>query len=415
MANIKCFKALRPKQEFVSQVAALPYDVVNVEEAREEVKDNKYSFLHVDKPEIDLEDSVDHYDKKVYEQAGKSLKNMVKNNVFIQDHKECLYIYRLERLGMIQNGLVCCCSIDDYLNDVIKKHEHTLVNKEQDRINHVKFTDAHTGPIMMAYRKRDKISCIINDWVSNHMPLYDFKSKDGVHHTVWRIDELEKIEEIIGEFSKVPSIYIADGHHRAAAAVKVGLMKREENQDYTGDEEFNFFLSVLFPSDELNILEYNRVIKDLNGFSVDDFIQKLHVDFDIIYKGNDFFKPKKRRCFSLYLEGKWYGLQAKPHTFNERDPVACLDVSILQSRVFAPILGIDDPRNDPRIDFVGGIRGFEELKRRVDSKEMKAAFYLYPTSIDELMNIADCGLVMPPKSTWFEPKLRSGIFIHTLK
>jgi uncharacterized protein (DUF1015 family) len=414
MAVIKPFKALRPEPHLVAKVAALPYDVVSTQEARKMVRGNEYSFLHVDKPEVDLEESIDPYDPRVYEKARENLNKMVRKGIFVEDKDECYYIYRLIREGRIQTGLVACVSIDDYLNNVIKKHEHTLARKEQDRINHVNITNAHTGPILMAYRKNEEISGLIDEWVSKNAPLYDFASEDGVVQTIWVVDDVRVIGALTALFSRVPSLYIADGHHRAAAAVKVGQMRRAESPDYEGTEEFNFFLSVLFPDEELTILEYNRLIKDLNGLAEEELLMKLAEKFEVIPRGKHRFKPTERHTFGMYMGGMWYTLEAKPGTFNESDPVERLDVSILHNNIIIPILGIEDPRTDKRIDFVGGIRGPEELERRVDSGEMKLAFSMYPTSMEDLMSVADAGRIMPPKSTWFEPKLRSGIFIHNL-
>lgn len=414
MAIIRPFKAFRPVPELVSKVAALPYDVVTTKEAREKAKDNRYSFLHIDRPEIAFEEGIDPYDAKVYEKAREKLFGMINEKVYIQDLQPCLYIYQLNRQDRIQKGIVACTSIDDYINDIIKKHEHTLPLKEQDRINHIKYTDAHTGPILMTYRENSRITDIIDDWISSHSPIYDFVSMDNVLQTVWVIDDEKTIDELLGLFAKVDALYIADGHHRAAAAVKVGLEKRQENPNYTGDEEFNYFLSVIFPDTQLTILAYNRVVKDLNGLSQQELLDKIKQNFDIVYEGKEAFIPKEKHLFGMYIGGKWYGLKAKPGSFNEKDPVESLDVSILHNLIIAPIFDITNPRTDNRIDFVGGAKGVEELKNRVDSGEMSVAFSLFPTPIEDLMCIADSGCIMPPKSTWFEPKLQSGIFIHSM-
>ncbi|HHW01607.1 MAG TPA: DUF1015 domain-containing protein [Thermoanaerobacterales bacterium] len=414
MATIKPFKAYRPLPELVKKVAALPYDVVSVDEARKMTKGNETSFLHVDKPEIDFDQSINPHDERIYEKARENLNGMIQKGVFVKDTEECLYIYRLEKNGKSQKGLVTCTSIDDYASNTIKKHENTLAPKEQDRINHVKYTNAHTGPILMAYRKNPEITAIIDEWSCEKPAVYNFISDDGVAQTVWIIDDKGIIKKIVELFSEVSSLYIADGHHRAAAAVKVGMMRRLEEPDFTGDEEYNYFLSVIFPDDELTILEYNRVIRDLNGLSEEELLQKIAEKFDIVYEGKAKYRPEKRHTFGMYMNGQWYGLCARVGTFNEDDPVARLDVSILQNNIIEPVFGISNPRNDSRIDFVGGIKGLDELERRVDSGEMKIAFSMYPTSMEDLMNIADAGQIMPPKSTWFEPKLRSGIFIHSL-
>lgn len=414
MATIKPFNAIRPLPGLVAKVAALPYDVVSTDEAREMVKANEISFLHVDKPEIDFDQSINPHDDRVYEKARENLKAMIQKGVFVKDAAEYLYIYRLEKSGKSQKGLVTCVSIDDYTNNIIKKHENTLAPKEQDRINHVKYTNAHTGPILMAYRKNPEITAIIDEWSGENPAVYDFISDDGVAQTVWVIDDESVIKKMVELFSGVSSLYIADGHHRAAAAVKVGLMRRMENPDFTGNEGYNYFLSVIFPDDELTILEYNRVVMDLNGLMEDELIRKIGEKFDVIYRDRAPYKPVEKHTFGMYINGKWYGFRTKSGIFNEDDPVARLDVSILQNNIIAPILGISNPRTDSRIDFVGGIKGLEELERRVNSGEMKVAFSMYPTSMEDLMSIADAGQIMPPKSTWFEPKLRSGIFIHSL-
>jgi len=414
MAVVKAFKAIRPATELADKVAALPYDVMDSNEAREMVKGNPYSFLHVDKAEIDLEPSIDLYDKRVYEKARDNMRGMIKDGVFLQDKNNCLYIYKQMMNGRAQVGLVGCTSIDDYINNIIKKHEFTRADKEQDRINHVDYCNANTGPIFLTYRASGVINGMVDSWMANHKPVYDFVSEDGIGHTVWVIDEDAVIKKLEAEFGAIDYLYIADGHHRSASAVKVGLKRREEAPDYKGDEEFNFFLSVLFPDEQLYIMDYNRVVKDLNGNSGDEFTSKVGEKFDIeAYKGEGPFKPAVKHTFGMYLDGKWYKLTAKAGTYNENDPVDRLDVSIMQNNLLSPILGIQDPRTDKRIDFVGGIRGLKELEKRVDAG-MKVAFSMFPTTIDDLMAIADAGKVMPPKSTWFEPKLRSGLFIHEL-
>ena len=414
MPVIKPFKALRPEPELVTKVASPPYDVLNSEEARQLVKDNTYSFLHVNKAEIDLDASVDHYDQKVYEKASENLNKLIKERVYLQDEQEKIYIYRQIMKGRAQTGLVVCVSIDDYLNGKIKKHENTREDKEKDRINHIDFTDANTGPVFLTYKAKDEIKQIVNRWTKEENPVYDFTSEDGITHTCWVIDDESTIQQLIESFAKIDYLYIADGHHRAAAATKVGLKRREQFKDYTGKEEFNYFLSVLFPHDELYIMDYNRVVADLAGNSEEEFIQKISEKFTIEeYSGEGPYRPEARHTFGMYLDNRWYKLTAKPGTFDEDDAVDSLDVSILQNNLLTPILEIEDPRTDQRIEFTGGIRGLEELEKRVKA-EMKVAFSLYPTSIEELMKVADAEKLMPPKSTWFEPKLRSGIFIHKL-
>ncbi|MHB1391720.1 MAG: DUF1015 domain-containing protein [Clostridia bacterium] len=414
MAIVKAFKAIRPTVELADKVAALPYDVMNSNEAREMVKGNPYSFLHVDKAEIDLDPSIDLYDKRVYEKARDNMRGMIKDGVLQQDENNYLYIYKQVMNGRAQIGLVGCNSIDEYIDNIIKKHEFTRADKEQDRINHVDYCNANTGPIFLTYRAKKTINEMIDSWMANHKPVYDFVSEDGIGHTVWVIDDEAVIKKLEAEFAAIDYLYIADGHHRSASAVKVGLKRREEFPNFKGDEEFNFFLSVLFPDDQLYIMDYNRVVKDLNGKNSEEFVKKVSEKFDVeAYNGDGPYKPAAKHTFGMYLDGKWYKLTAKTGTFNENDPVDRLDVSIMQNNLLNPILGIQDPRTDKRIDFVGGIRGLEELERRV-SAGMKVAFSMCPTTIDDLMSIADAGQVMPPKSTWFEPKLRSGLFIHEL-
>lgn len=414
MAEIRPFRGIRPAEDKAKAVAALPYDVMNTEEAREAVIGNPYSFLHVDKAEIDLPSGINLYDHAVYEKASNNLQAMLKNGVMLQDHAPAFYIYQLTMEGRSQTGLVVCTSIDEYLNNIIKKHELTRADKEQDRINHVDICNANTGPIFLAYRRKKEIQDKIQDFMKNNQPVYNFTADDDVRHTVWVILDQALQNALIEQFKTVESLYIADGHHRNASAVKVGQKRRAEHPNYTGQEEFNYYLSVIFPGDELKILDYNRVVKDLNGYTKDAFLGALKKKFIVTpHEGPDALKPEKSHTFGLYLKGKWYLLEAKPECI-VNDPVLSLDVSILQNEVLQPILGIDDPRTDKRIDFVGGIRGLSELEKRVDSDEMAAAFSMFPTSVEELMEIADAGKIMPPKSTWFEPKLRSGLFIHSL-
>ena len=414
MAVFKSFRALRPTAENAAAVAALPYDVMNSEEARQMVKGKPFSFLHVDKAEVDLPEDINIYDEKVYLKARENLDALEEKGICKQDENPCFYIYRQIMNGRSQTGLVGCASIDDYINNTIKKHEFTRADKEADRIRHVDYCDANTGPIFLTYRKNDTVSEIINNWKENHDPVYDFVTEDGIANTVWVIDCNKINEKLCQAFADIDYLYIADGHHRCASAVKVGEKRRLDNPDYTGKEEFNFFLAVAFPEDELEIMDYNRVMKDLNGYTKEDFFAKLGEKFDIEdYNSDGPCKPTEKHTFGMYLDEKWYKLTAKNGTFNEKDPVGRLDVSILQNNCITPVFAIEDPRTDKRIDFVGGIRGLKELERRC-ALDMKIAFSMYPTSLSDLMAIADAGEVMPPKSTWFEPKLLSGLFIHKL-
>ncbi len=412
MAYFKPFKAVRPNKEYADKVAALPYDVMNSEEAREMVEGNPYSFLHVDKAEIDLPKDTYLYDKVVYEKAAENLKKLVDDGICKKEEKECFFIYRQIMNGRSQTGLVGCASIDDYINNIIKKHELTRADKEQDRINHVDNCNANTGPIFLTYKNGDAVKKIIADWQESHAPEYDFVA-DGVAQTVWVIDDSAVNESIAKEFDAIDYLYIADGHHRCASAVKVGLKRREANPGFTGEEEFNRFLAVSFPADELEIMDYNRVIRDTKGMSRDQFLTAISTNFTFEVAKTSPYKPEEKHTFGLYIDGTWYKLTAKEGTFDPNAPVSQLDVSILQNNLISPILGIDDPRTDKRIDFVGGIRGLEELERRANT-DMALAFSMYPTTLDDLMAIADADLIMPPKSTWFEPKLLSGLFIHEL-
>lgn len=410
MATIKPFKAYRPCEAYVSQIAALPYDVYNRAEAVEVVKANPNSFLAIDRAETSFPAEVDTYDARVYDKAKELLDLWISEGKFIQEENSCYYIYEQVMDGRSQKGIVACASIDDYANNVIKKHENTRADKELDRIRHVDTCSAQTGPIFLAYRSCDRINEIVAEVVSGKA-VYDFTSDDGIIHRVWVINNGGTVAELQQLFSKMNAIYIADGHHRCASAVKVGMKRREENPTYTGDEEFNFFLSVLFPSDELAIMDYNRVVKDLNGLSTGAFLNRISQDFEVEEKDSQ-VKPQEKGQFGMFLEGKWYLLKAK-EALKSSDAVKGLDVSILQDYLLGPVLGIGDPKTDKRIDFVGGIRGLAELERRV-ATDMKVAFSMYPTSIYELFGVADADLLMPPKSTWFEPKLRSGLFIHKI-
>ena len=415
MSVVKAFKAVRPARELAEKVAALPYDVMNSQEARQMVEGNPYSFLHVDKAEIDLDPAIDLYDTRVYEKARDNLNKMITDGVFLQDEKPCLYIYKQVMDARAQIGIVGCTAVDDYMNNVIRKHELTRADKEQDRINHVDYCDANTGPIFLTYRAESAIDQMVAQVMDSKAPVYDFVSEDGIGHTVWVIDDTTLIDGICNAFAAVENLYIADGHHRSASAVRVGQMRRKEKPDYNGSEEFNYFLSVIFPDNQLHIMDYNRVVKDLNGNTTQEFLTKVNQKFAVsLYDGDGALKPAKKHTFGMYLEGKWYLLEAREGTYDAADPVAQLDVSILQNNLLTPVLGIGDPRTDKRIDFIGGIRGLKALSDRVDSGEMMVAFSMYPTTMDDLMDIADSGAIMPPKSTWFEPKLRSGLFIHKL-
>lgn len=411
MAEIKPFFCIRPNEAVVSRVAALPYDVYNRKEACEEVKREPLSFLAIDRAETQFDDSVDTYDERVYQKAKELLEERIRDGIFVADRKECYFLYQLTMNGRSQTGIVACASIDDYQNQVIKKHENTRADKEADRIRHVDTCNAQTGPIFLAYRSNQVINKVVGQ-VQKEKPLYQFVSFDGIGHMVWRIEEVEKIAVIRNAFAKMEQIYIADGHHRAASAVKVGLKRRAEYPNYTGEEEFNYFLSVLFPDDQLMIMDYNRVVKDLNGYSTAEFLEKVATSFVVEVVGEKPYSPVRVHEMGMYLDGIWYRLEAKPQVCVDH-PVEGLDVSILQNALLTPVLGIGDPKTDKRIDFVGGIRGLEELERRVRT-DMRVAFAMYPTSIGQLFDVADANLLMPPKSTWFEPKLRSGIFIHQL-
>ena len=414
MAVFRPFKAIRPLHGYAHKVAALPYDVMNSEEAAKMVEGNPYSFLHVDKAEIDLPAGTDLYSETVYLKAKENLEKLVNDGICKQDEENRFYIYRQIMNGRSQTGLVGCVSIDDYINNIIKKHELTRADKEADRINHVDYCDANTGPIFLTYRPQQEIASLVSDWCKNHAPYCDFVTDDGIANAVWVIDCDETNAKISALFKNVDYLYIADGHHRAASAVKVGLKRREQFPDYNGNEEFNFFLAVLFDCNELEIMDYNRVMKDLNGNTPEQFIEKISEKFTVELIGENAYKPESAHTFGMLLGGKWYKLTAKEGTFNANDPVESLDVSILQNNLISPVLDIHDPRTDKRIDFVGGIRGLGELERRA-SEDMCLAFSMYPTTLKELMDIADADKIMPPKSTWFEPKLLSGLFIHKLK
>lgn len=412
MPKITPFQSIRPLPELAGRIAALPYDVYSREEALAEVKKEPLSFLKIDRAETQFPADMDMYAPEVYAKARELLDAMTADGSFIMEKTPCYYIYELTMNGRTQTGIAACSAVDDYQNDLIKKHENTREDKELDRIRHVDVTNAHTGPIFLVYRSRREINEIVNSQ-KERAPLYDFVSADGIAHKVWRVSDAETVSRIETLFAQIPCTYIADGHHRCASAVKVGLKRRQESPDFTGAEEYNRFLSVLFPDDQLFIMPYNRVVKDLNGLSPDDFIEAVRkAGFSIEYKGKEQIAPCRKGTFGMYLSGSWYLLAAGKALLSS-DPVKGLDVSVLQDCLLSPVLGIKDPRTDKRIDFVGGIRGLDELERRVKT-DMAAAFSMYATSIEELLSVADAGLLMPPKSTWFEPKLRSGLFIHRL-
>lgn len=411
MATIKPFKGIRPNNEKASKIAALPYDVYSRAEARVEVSKEPLSFLRIDRAETQFPEGINIYDDKVYQKAHDILWEMVENGDFVIEDMECYYIYELTMNGRVQDGIVACASIDDYLNNLIKKHENTREEKELDRIRHVDVCGAQTGPIYLAYRARTKIREIIAA-KKKEKALYDFTSEDGIRHRVFRIDSSEQIKVLQEEFANTNEIYIADGHHRAASAVKVGLKRRAEDPNYSGCEEYNYFLSVLFADEQLMIMDYNRVVKDLNGYTSEEFISKVGEVFEVTPDVSEDHYPKEKGEFSMFLKNQWYRCKVR-EAEKSTDPVEKLDVSILQKKLLTPILGIEDPRIDTRIDFVGGIRGLAELEKRV-REDCQVAFAMYPTSIQELFDVADAGMLMPPKSTWFEPKLRSGLFIHKI-
>ena len=412
MPKITPFQSVRPNPSLADRIAALPYDVYNREEACIEVKKEPLSFLKIDRAETQFDNSVDTYDDRVYEKARETLDEMIADGSFLMDEKPCFYVYELTMNGRSQTGIVACSSIDDYVNGTIRKHENTREEKEIDRINHVDRTNAQTGPIFLVYRSVEEINRIIRK-EKEKTPVYDFTSPDGITHRAWVISDSNVIEKMEQAFAAIPTTYIADGHHRCASAVKVGLKRRKEHPDYTGQEEFNHFLSVLFPDDQLYIMPYNRVVKDLAGMKKEEFLEAVRkAGFTVSYLGDTPFAPEEKGTFGMYLNDGWYRLTADKSLVVD-DPVEGLDVSILQNNLLRPILKIADPRTDKRIDFVGGIRGLSELEKRV-AEDCTVAFSMYATSIQELLDVADAGLLMPPKSTWFEPKLRSGLFIHRL-
>jgi uncharacterized protein (DUF1015 family) len=412
MATIRPFKAFRPKPEFAGEVAARPYDVLNSDEAREEVKGHPLSFLHIGKPEVDLDPKIDIHDKQVYEKGKENLQNLISKGILVEDSAPSLYVYAQTMGNRTQYGLVGCASVEEYWKEIIKKHELTRKDKEEDRCRHVNITNAHSGPVFLTYRDNADINTLVSQVVSQP-PENDHVASDGIRHQSWVISDKAAIEKITSIFCTIPYLYIADGHHRSAAAATVGRERAKANPLHRGDEEYNFYLAVYFPSSQLRIMDYNRVVKDLNGLTKEDFFFRLRKNFSFVQSSIP-VKPAKKDDFGMYLDGTWYTLTAGPALQKITDSVQRLDVSVLQDHLLDPILGIKDPRTDKRIDFIGGIRGLGELERRVKSGEMKAAFSMYPTSLDELMAIADDGKIMPPKSTWFEPKLRDGLFVHFL-
>lgn len=414
MAKIKPFKGIRPPKQYVEEVESRPYDVLDSEEARKEAGNNEKSLYHIIKPEIDFEPGTSEYDPRVYEKAAENFKKFQEKGWLVQDNKENYYIYAQTMNGKTQYGLVVCAYVDDYLNGVIKKHELTRRDKEEDRMKHVRVNNANIEPVFFAYPD----NTVLNDLIMRYAqttPEYDFIAPvDGFRHQFWIISDSKDIDIVTKEFAKMPALYIADGHHRSAAAALVGAEKAKQNPNHKGTEEYNYFMAVCFQASQLTILDYNRVVKDLNGLSSEDFLNALKKNFEVEEKGTEIYKPNHLHNFSLYLDGKWYSLTAKPGTFDDKDPIGVLDVDISSRLILDEILGIKDLRSDKRIDFVGGLRGLEELKRRVDSGEMRMALALYPVTMKQIMDIADSGKIMPPKATWFEPKLRSGLIIHKL-
>jgi uncharacterized protein (DUF1015 family) len=415
MAIIKAFKGYRPKKELAVEIVSRPYDVLSSEEASIKAAGNPISFYHVIKSEIDLPADTDHYGREIYEKAKENLERFISDKIFFQDSKPCLYIYAQTMWGRTQYGLVACASVSDYLGNVIRKHELTRVEKEEDRKMHIRVTNFNSEPVFFAYPDHDEINRLVGRYTEER-PEYDFTTGDGIHHQMWIINDQHTINRIESIFrTEIPNTYIADGHHRTAAAAHVGEERKLNNPDHKGDEEYNFFLAVHFPASQLSIIDYNRLVKDLNGNTPAGFLKKLEDIFMVIPKESKEYKPSKLHEFSMYLGGTWYAMEAKPGTYNDNDPIGCLDVTLLSDHVLNHLLGITDLRNSQRIDFVGGIRGLSELKKRVDSGEMAAAFALYPVTMDQLIRIADTGNIMPPKTTWFEPKLRSGLLLHCLE
>jgi uncharacterized protein (DUF1015 family) len=414
MAKIKPFKGLRPPADFAKEVASRPYDVLNSEEARQEAAGNPKSLLHIIKPEINFQSGQDEHAPEVYDKAVEIFEKFQANGWLVEDHKEMYYIYAQTMDGRTQYGLVAAASVEDYMTGVIKKHELTRPDKEEDRMIHVRINNANIEPVFFTYRAHAELDGLMAKWVSNHNPEYDYVADDGIGHQLWPVDDDTTITKITQLFETIPATYVADGHHRTAAAALVGAEKKRSNPRHTGEEEYNFFLAVHFPDDQLRIIDYNRVVKDLNGLSKTELLKRLETNFIVESKGQQEYRPEKLHNFGMYLDGIWYSLTAKEGTYNDADPIGVLDVTICSKLILDELLGIKDLRTDKRVEFVGGIRGLGELEKRVDSGEMAVAFALYPVSMKQLMDIADTDNIMPPKTTWFEPKLRSGLVIHKL-
>ncbi len=412
MAIIKPFKAIRPTNEYVNMVAELPYDVMNREEAKQIAKNNKYSFLHIDRAEIDLDDNVNEHDEKVYLKAKENLDEFLNNNVFMRDKDDAIYIYRQIVNNRSQTGIVACVAVEDNFNGVVKKHEYTKPDKELDRTNHIKYCNANTGTILLTYKNQEEIDKIVDYYVYFMPPIYDFKTDDNVTHTIWKVEKKRDIQDLIKEFDKVENLYIADGHHRCAAAENIALEERRRNPNYTGEEEFNYYTAMIAPDNKLHVMDYNRVVKDLNGLTEEEFLNKIKEKF-IVKETKNNYKPNKKGQVGMYLEDKWYTIEFGKEYLESDNIVDSLDISILQNHILDEILGIKNPRTDKRIDFIGGIRGLQEIEKRVH-EDMKVGFLMYPTDINELISIADENKVMPAKSTWFEPKVRCGLFLHEI-
>ena len=412
MAIIKPFRAVRPAKNYVDMVAELPYDVMNREEAKKMGEENKYSFIHIDRAEVDLDDNVDEHDEAVYLKAKENLDKFKDEKILIKEKQECIYIYREIMDGRAQTGLVACVSVDDNINGVIKIHEYTKPDKELDRTNHIKYCNANTGTVLLTYKNQEEIEKIIDYYVYFMTPIYDFKTEDDVIHTIWKVEKERDIEDLVNEFAKVGNLYIADGHHRCAAAENIALEERAKNPNYTGEEEYNYYIAMIAPDTNLEVMDYNRVVKDLNGLTEDEFLYKVKEKF-IVREVKKNYKPAKKGQVGMYLNNKWYEIEFGKEYLEGRDVVETLDISILQNHILDDILGVKNPRIDKRIDFIGGIRGAEEIEKRVEG-DMKVGFLMYPTHIDELIAVADENKIMPAKSTWFEPKVRCGLFLHEL-